>query len=746
MPPRLLIKFPTRNRPDKFRAALLRHIQFLSGTCEVRFVITLDEDDPTMNNPAMRSWLDGLDVNLRYVFGHSKSKIEAVNADLEDESTDVLLVTSDDMMPLVPGYDQVILDAFGKSFPDFCGAIRFWDGRRHPADPLMTLPVIGWPLYQAIGHAYHPDYFSVFADDEQTQICQQLGRLAMDPRCIIQHQWAAMPSEPLYARNMNQEVYQRDHGVFQRRKAAGFDLADIRAKVEAAHPAPRPAGPPSSQASPPPPRGAVQRPLHPSGKIDASAIIPCWNDDYTLFFCLESIAGVVAEVMMVNGASTDDSTGVIAWAAAKFGNIKVLNTARVGNVEARNLGMALATRDRLVFIDADDVFCGNVEELRRALENPSYFGLINLYGDLHHQEMIDGPASAARELHYDVCHLSVDRRQMPDFKWRPRTEISDKFAANSSIGLPYQPAGLLFWHLRGVKPDERLVNRHSGWWEKSRQQFNAPPKSLMETLHSVNLKRIGKKHPWYPDILKHYDRFLLQHDAAGQITGRVDLAMQPARKPLESKLTNPAPATSCKTLDLRAIPKFCLGEPFNLPVEYQTHFTVVKPVSTHGPRLPKNQTIHSRNVGQGHLDMVLKSTMTTPMATPILLHEDDAMPSQWYADALAYPADADIVWLGFTTVKDPPENGGYLHSPRVTPHDARYSQICNDRVWGCHAILLVTPNGKVAWREYALAAVREGLGIDNIASCRDARVPVKKYVLNQPCFVQKNSHEGRSSK
>jgi len=60
MNPKLLIKFPTRNRPEKFKECFTEYINKLSGKHDVRFVITMDSDDPTMNNDEIRDWLKSL--------------------------------------------------------------------------------------------------------------------------------------------------------------------------------------------------------------------------------------------------------------------------------------------------------------------------------------------------------------------------------------------------------------------------------------------------------------------------------------------------------------------------------------------------------------------------------------------------------------------------------------------------------------------------------------------------------------
>jgi hypothetical protein len=196
----------------------------LSGKHQVTFVISMDQDDDSMNNPKVRQWLETRQANadIRFFFGHSKSKVEAINADLAGIDGDVLLLASDDMYPVIVEYDDLIFSAFAHAFPNFDGAIKFWDGFRRAEDPMMTLAVLGFPLYRKFGYIYHPDYRSLFCDAEQTQACLMTGKLAKVDICIIQHVWTAEPFDPLHARNENQAMYARDGAVFETRKAKNF--------------------------------------------------------------------------------------------------------------------------------------------------------------------------------------------------------------------------------------------------------------------------------------------------------------------------------------------------------------------------------------------------------------------------------------------------------------------------------------------------------------------------------------------
>jgi len=235
---RLLIKFPTRSRPEKFKTVLQMYIDYLSGKHDVRFVISCDEDDETMNNTEVRKWFASLQesgVNITPYYGHSKNKIEACNADMDDEVFDVALLASDDMIPQLRGYDDIVMSLFEQTWPDFDGAIKFNDGLRN--DALCTLPVIGYKLFKSIGHFYHKDYISLYADTEFTELCMMLGKYAVCETCIIKHEWVPGTHEDadeLHAIQEAPEMYEKDGATFNKRKNdLKFDVQEVAGKLNA---------------------------------------------------------------------------------------------------------------------------------------------------------------------------------------------------------------------------------------------------------------------------------------------------------------------------------------------------------------------------------------------------------------------------------------------------------------------------------------------------------------------------------
>ena len=137
----ILIKFPTRNRPDKFIQLFLKYQHMLSSRYPAKFIVTMDLDDPTMNNTKIRNFLNK-HTNVSYFYGESKSKIEAINANMDNiGNADIILLASDDMIPIQVAYDDIIVTDMRKNFPDLDGVRHDDDGRQ--GDLLNTFCVMG---------------------------------------------------------------------------------------------------------------------------------------------------------------------------------------------------------------------------------------------------------------------------------------------------------------------------------------------------------------------------------------------------------------------------------------------------------------------------------------------------------------------------------------------------------------------------------------------------------------------------
>jgi len=218
---KILAKFPTRSRPQRFLSTLKGWIENAKKPGDVTFLVSYDHDDETMTPPILAA-TQGLACKVRLFRGASKTKIQAINANVSEMmGWDVVLVVSDDFFCRRKGWDTFISEKMEQHFPDTDGSLWIYDGSQRK---INTLPCLGHKYYRRTDFIYHPDYKSFYCDNEQTEVGMALGKLAFIDESIASHEhpcWGGgMKQDDLYRRN---NVYwPEDQRTFNRRKAAGF--------------------------------------------------------------------------------------------------------------------------------------------------------------------------------------------------------------------------------------------------------------------------------------------------------------------------------------------------------------------------------------------------------------------------------------------------------------------------------------------------------------------------------------------
>ena len=220
---KLLIKFPTRNRKNKFFKVLRQYQNMCEDLDNTYFLITLDNDDESMNPSDVEDIFNTF-KNIKVVYGTSNSKIHAVNRDIElVNDWDIVLLASDDMTPKVKGYDNIIRNKMKEFYSDTDGILWFNDGFQ--GEKLNTLCVLGKKYYERFNYIYHPDYKSCWSDNEFMEVGKILKKQTYIDSVIIKHEhpdWGYGNRDQIHTNNIND--YQYDLGVYNRRKEINFEL------------------------------------------------------------------------------------------------------------------------------------------------------------------------------------------------------------------------------------------------------------------------------------------------------------------------------------------------------------------------------------------------------------------------------------------------------------------------------------------------------------------------------------------
>jgi hypothetical protein len=221
---KLLVKFPTRGRKDKFFSTLNLYYEYCEDIDNTEFLISIDSDDNEMNNEEVVNRINSY-KNIKVVIGNSLSKIDAVNRDLNgfEKEWDILLLASDDMIPQVKGYDKIIKDNMLFNYPDTDGILWFNDGFQ--GNRLNTLCILGKKYYKRFNYIYNPEYRSCWSDNEFMVVGNLLKRQSYIDQVIIKHEhpdWGYGKNDFVHQKNVSDFNY--DYNIYKIRESNNFGL------------------------------------------------------------------------------------------------------------------------------------------------------------------------------------------------------------------------------------------------------------------------------------------------------------------------------------------------------------------------------------------------------------------------------------------------------------------------------------------------------------------------------------------
>lgn len=231
---KILFKYTTRSRRSNFLRGIESIISNLSNDKEYHILISVENE---FNDPEMYP-LPKLNCNHTYCVNQNKptTKVDAINRDVNEcaYDWDVLINMSDDMVFTKKGFDDIIRNSFYPSFYvsesktfnssgiiSYCDyLIHFPDGNRND---LVTMSIMGRDYYKRFNYIYHPDYKSLWCDNEATDVAKLLDCYKFVDREIFNH------LHPAYNKGNFDKQYQitesfsgEDYETYKKRKQNGF--------------------------------------------------------------------------------------------------------------------------------------------------------------------------------------------------------------------------------------------------------------------------------------------------------------------------------------------------------------------------------------------------------------------------------------------------------------------------------------------------------------------------------------------
>jgi glycosyltransferase involved in cell wall biosynthesis len=217
---------PSRGRPKRAEAAAREWQRAMSGAHEHEHLLSVDDDDSAL--PEYRELAARL--SLKLLVARNRSLVDAANRAARAATGDVLIVLSDDF-GCPPEWDARLAETIGDRAEAAVFVHDGLDAKR------MTLPILTRRLYERLGYVYHPDYFSMFADDDVTGAAAAMGRL-LDARHLTfvhRHYSAGLaPSDATYERQNDRRAFWLGWRVYEKRRLTAFATRPATPRVRLA--------------------------------------------------------------------------------------------------------------------------------------------------------------------------------------------------------------------------------------------------------------------------------------------------------------------------------------------------------------------------------------------------------------------------------------------------------------------------------------------------------------------------------
>lgn len=209
---------PSRGRAEKSVENVRNWIK--KSTLDTEVIVSIDLVDSCYytayddyNHPIHR---------VRIIQNDNKSVVEATNRAAKEAKGDILIYLSDDF-DCPSNWGPLVLKEFeGVEGPLL---LKVDDCLQPFHIPVLTIPIMNRVLYERLGYFWHPEYKSMFVDEDLYQVCKKNGWIKNAPHLKFPHNHVSV------GKAQDDETYRRsasnwDQGkaLFARRKAQGFPI------------------------------------------------------------------------------------------------------------------------------------------------------------------------------------------------------------------------------------------------------------------------------------------------------------------------------------------------------------------------------------------------------------------------------------------------------------------------------------------------------------------------------------------
>lgn len=209
---------PSRERAERCYNVIKDYRNNFSKKNDLEIVISLDLDDVQAGK---YHDLHKNHSDTKIVIHPNKNYVEALNNAAKFATGDILIASADDFH-FPQNWDIGLQNVVPFNRKEY---VIWIDDGIQPR--IMTLPILSMEYYQRFGYIYYPEYISMYADNDFTEVAKKLNVVVMARHLLFRHMHYSLGHMPedATARKQNAPAsYAHGEKIFNRRITENFGL------------------------------------------------------------------------------------------------------------------------------------------------------------------------------------------------------------------------------------------------------------------------------------------------------------------------------------------------------------------------------------------------------------------------------------------------------------------------------------------------------------------------------------------
>lgn len=208
---------PSRKRCARaYEAALDCITNFDDSIDTIEYIVSIDDDDDQIE--CYKQWC--IPNGIILISNKNRSLVDACNNAAKIATGDCFLVLSDDFLT-PPRWNEKLKERIDRDMYGILVNDGISDG------DIMSLPIMSKTLYERIGYIYHPEFFSLFADNALLDVVKKLECLIDCRHLLFEHMHYIVGKSKIdetYQRENSNYAYTNGKLVYDKLKARNYDL------------------------------------------------------------------------------------------------------------------------------------------------------------------------------------------------------------------------------------------------------------------------------------------------------------------------------------------------------------------------------------------------------------------------------------------------------------------------------------------------------------------------------------------